>query len=385
MRLILIVLILLPNLYASSDTVVKLGADSKKYKEELITLNKEVRIIGVKLNNLDNTLAIPSHALGEINKLERALQRAHEVSMVSELLPSLKGKGQEFRTNIKEIQPSVQKAREVSDEISKELVNLHKKIKETKSKVKDIYSKVTALIEKDLPKFHTGMTETQDCVYKVDQTKRECMQEELNSAAEDLRDVIKDSNKEVVELNKTLSKLRAKIDNLKQVLKNTHTTITEVQKLEFKVSKTIVPFLDLYRLMNKDYEIKFLMPNPYKPKKNMWFYMKITGKDIAVGVLHTMDEIEKKLKGELLKQANKASVKKLAEKLSKDLDKDLQSVIRRLHLNFKFSAQGITDMHKLEKSLIDPLEDLVSAMKEIKLEVSTPKATACDALKKECR
>lgn len=165
---------MISNLHASTDNVVKLGADSKKYQSKLVELSKELRIIGVKLINLDHTLAIPSHSLGEINKLERALMRAYEVSMVSELLPSLKDKGKEFRNNTKELEPSVKKAREVSDEVSKELVGLHKKINETKKKVNEIHLKVNSLIKKDLPKFHAVMTETQDCVYKAEQKKREC-------------------------------------------------------------------------------------------------------------------------------------------------------------------------------------------------------------------
>lgn len=384
MKFILIILLSISGVYASSDIVVKLGADSKKYKAKLINLSKDLKIIGTKLNNLDNTLAIPSHASGEVNKLERSLQRATEVSKVSELLPSLKDNGKVFRNNIKEIQPSVKKAREVTDEVSKELVSLHKKVKETKNTVRDIHKKVKNLIKKDLPNFDSQMTGTQDCVYKASQKKRECMQDELNSAADDLRDLIKDSGKEVAALSKTITKLRGKAEKLKRVLKETLQTIKLIQKLEFKISKTTSPFLDLYKLMNKDYETKFLMPDPYKPRKKKWFYMKVTGKDIAVGILHTMDEIEKKVHGDLLKQANSASVKTLAQGLKKKLDKDLKKVMRRLHLNFKFDVQGLKDLHKLENTLIDPLEELVSVAKDVKLGSPVPKATSCSSLKKEC-
>jgi uncharacterized coiled-coil DUF342 family protein len=128
-KTMLLMLIMVSHLYASTESVVKLGADTKKYKSDLVKLDKDLKLIGKKLNNLDNTLAIPSHAAGEINKLERALQRSVEVSQVTEMVPNLKEKGQNYRDNIKALQPTVQKAREVSDEVSTELVKFHKKIR----------------------------------------------------------------------------------------------------------------------------------------------------------------------------------------------------------------------------------------------------------------
>jgi len=385
-KLILLMFVMVTNVYsASDDVVVKLGADTKNYNSNLIMLDKELRLISVKLINLDNSLAIPSHAAGEINKLERTLQRATDVSNITQLIPSLKEKGLEFRNSIKEIQPSVQKAREVSDEVSVELVKFHKSIKETKESVKNIHIKVKDLIKKDVPTFHNEMTETQDCVYKAEQSRRKCMQDELNSGADDLQDVIKDSKKEVLALIKTVEALKGKTANLQIVLKNIYSTISLIQSLEISVNRTIVPYLDLYKIMNKDYAVKFLMPNPYNTKKNSWFYIKVAGKDIIIGVLHTMDEIEKKLRGELLNQANKASVKKLAQSLGKTLDKDFKKVMKRLNTKINFSIKGLETLHKINSTLIDPLEDLVSTMKDVKLEVPTPKAVACESLVKECK
>lgn len=370
--------------YANTESVVKLGAETKKYKSSLTKLDKNLKMISVKLSNLDNTLAIPSHAAGEINKLERALKRAVEVSQVTELVPNLKSKGQEYRKNIQAFQPTVQKAREVTDEVSAELVKFHKKIRETKQSVKDIHQKVADMIKKDVPGFHNAMTETQDCVYKAGQKKRECMQDELNSASDDLKDELEKSNKEVLRLSETVILLKSKIANLQKIIKSIYLKIKPVQKLEYTVNKNVIPSLDLYKIMIKDYEVKFPKPNPFKPKKNNSYYFKVAGKEIIIGLLHTMDQVEKKLKGELLAQANKASVKKLAQNLTKKLDRDYKKVMKKLKLDLNFNIKNLSDLHKIDSTLIDPLEDLVSTMKDVKLEVVSLQAVACKKLEEEC-
>lgn len=369
---------------ASSDIVVKVGSDTKNFSTKLVKLEKYLKIITIELNKLDHSLVIPSHAAGEVHKLERALKRAKELSMITELHPGLKTQGEEFRGRISNIEASIQKAREVSEDVAIKVVAFHKEINATKKMTNKLYQRVSSLIKKDIPRFNGGMTGVQDCVYKADQDKRKCMQKELNSASEDLESILEDSSKEVLRLTKTVEKLKGKIDQLQKVLKKIHSTINPLQKLEFYTQKQFSPFLKLHELMNKDYEERFVISNPYAPKKKGWFYVKVSGKDIIIGVLHTMEKVEKKLKGQLLEEANKASVKKLAQSLNAKLNKDLKVVLKKLNLNINFSVAGIETLHTTDTTLIEPLEELSETIKEIKLEMKTPEAVSCQTLIKEC-
>lgn len=383
--LIMLLLLAVPNGYASSDIVVKIGSDTKDFKAKLIKLEKYLKVITIELNKLDYSLAIPSHAAGEVHKLERALKRATELSMVTELHPGLKGKGEEFRERIKNIESSIQKAREVSEEVAIKVVAFHKEVNQTKLMTNKLYQKVGMMIKKDIPRFNSGMTGVQDCVYKADQNKRKCMQEELNSASEDLESLIEDSSKEVTRLTKVVEKLKGQVDHIQRVIKKIHSTISPLQKVEFYTQKQFAPLLKLHELMNKDYEERFLIRNPYKPKKMGWFYVKVTGKDIIIGVLHTMEKVERKLKGRLQEEANKASVKKLAKSLNAKLNKDLKKALRKLNLGIKFDIPGIETLHTTDSSLMEPLEELSDTIKEIKLEMAAPKAVMCKKLTEECR
>lgn len=369
---------------ASTDIVVKVGTDTKKFTTKLVKLEKYLKVITIELNKLDHSLVIPSHAAGEVHKLERALKRAKELSMVTELHPGLKGQGEEFRANISSVEASLQKAREVSEDVAIKVVVFHKEVKQTKMMTNNLYKKVNMLIKKDIPRFNGGMTGVQDCVYKAEQTKRKCMQEELNSASEDLESLIEDSSKEVLRLTSTVEKLKGQVDQLQKLLKKIHGTINPLQKVEFYTQKQFAIFLKLHELMNKDYEERFLISNPYAPKKKGWFYVKVSGKDIIVGVLHTMEKVEQKLKGRLLEEANKASVKKLAQSLNAKLNKDLKKALKKLNLGINFQVPGLETLHTTDSSLIEPLEELSETIKEIKLEMKTPQAVSCKSLVKEC-
>lgn len=383
--LLLALLFIAVGANASSEIVVKLGRDTKNYNANLLKLKKDLRVINLKLTNLDRTLAIASNAAGEANSLERSLKRVKELAKVTELVPSMKDQGESFMKSIDDFSPEVSKAREVSEAVSEKIVQYHKEVIATNTKVVNVYRKVHALIKKDIPKFHSNMTETQDCVYKSDQTKRECMQNEFNEAAEDIEPMIEESNNKVLSFMKTLDKLGQKVSHLQKVLKDIHTLIDPIRKLEYQVHRLIVPFLNLHTLMQKDYEVRYLIPKPYEPKKKKWFYIKVSGKDIIIGTLHTMDEIEKRLKGQLLKEANKASVKKLAQSLNKKLAVDLKKVVKKLNLNFKLEVPGLSRLHTIDSTLVDPLEEHNDIMKEVALDIPVPQAVMCEKLAKECR
>ncbi len=372
------------NALSSSKIVVKLGSDTRSFKSNLVKLQKELKVIDRKLLKIENLLVIPSHIAGEISNLDKALSNVTKVSTISKMVPPVKSAAKNLRAEIEEIESSVKEAKKVTDKVSVLIVPIRKEVKMTRKKVGKISRWVKTLRTKKIPSFYEAITSSQDCVYKAKTSKRSCMQDELDSVADDMEPLIEDANQEVIALLLAVDKVKGKIAELQKVL-NEITHITKgVQKLEYYLHKLIVPFLDLRKLMEKDFTTKFSYPNPYNVSKHKVFYVKLSGQQTIIGVHHIMNEIKKMLRGALLKSANKYGVKKMAKQLSKGLDTPLKKVLKKMQLKINFNIKGLSKLHKLDDSLMDPLGELRSMMKDIKLEVKEPKAISCKTLSKEC-
>lgn len=371
--------------WSSSAVVSKLESDTRTLKSDIGNLQSKADHLKTKLETLEQRLSIPAHIAHDLGELDDTMGEVKKVASVAKLVPPIKGQSEAVVEGIDVTKPPVHESRVIMQKVADAIEPVRKEVQNAIKKIEEIQGKVNEFKAKKITPFYNDIIEAQSCVDKSDPKHLSCMQGKLDDVAKPADAAIAKIDQGLGTLISDIDKIVGFVEDIEKQLSSIEKLIDGINLLEHDLNLLIHPFLELKKLLDKRFTVKFPYPDPKNIFKKKYFSIKLHGRDIIKGIKSIEKKIEKMIKGALLKAAKAFGLKNLAKKLFNLFDHPFKIIMKKLHLKIKIKIPGLDKLKGLDVKLNPLLVNLNLSLKKLDFNFKTPQITACGELSKTCK